>query len=140
MRNIIEEVNIGYSFDNIKKIVNTVADVLDISASVYVMPLKLKSLDDNGYAIKQGGKYILFVSPEILSKDRVNDFNIKLFIHELTHVQQMERGDLVYNSTYTKITWKGKKYDKITAHEDRPFEIEARRNERKYYKQIKELL
>ena len=35
MRNIVEEVNIGYNLINIKKIINAEAEVLDISATVY---------------------------------------------------------------------------------------------------------
>lgn len=132
-----EKINIGYNIPNIEKLVDKISKVIGLIVPVYVMPLKLKRLDENGYAVFQGGKYILFINPEILKKDKLTSFVIKLFIHELWHVKQMSEGRLSFNDNHTIATWEGKEYNSQIEHEFRPWEIEARRMESKYYKQVK---
>ena len=132
-----EKINIGYKIPNIEKLVDKISKVIGLIVPVYVMPLKLKRLDENGYAVSQGGKYILFINPEILKKDKLTSFVIKLFIHELWHVKQMSEGRLVFNDNHTIATWEGKEYNSQIEHGFRPWEIEARRMESKYYKQVK---
>ncbi|MEL7600547.1 MAG: hypothetical protein AAGU18_10690 [Proteiniphilum sp.] len=103
------------------------------------MPLKL-NFDENAYTVLQGGKYIIFVSPEILQKDRITYLVIRMFIHELWHVKQMLEGWLTFNKTQTIATWNDESYTVTTKHKYRPWELEARQAESKYYKQVKQKL
>ena len=137
--NIISNINIGYEIPNIKRLVNTVAHVLGIQNVVHVMPMKLK-FDGNAYAVKQGCEYIIFVNEKILSSDKISNFNIKMFIHEMWHIKQMMDGRLKFNYDNTKAIYNGVEYTNLMAHEDRPFEIEARKAEEIYFKQVKKLL
>ena len=131
-----EKINTGYNFPNIENLIKEISKEIGLITHVYVMPLRLKMFDENGYAVFQGGKYILFINPEILKKDKLTSFVIKLFIHELWHVKQMSEGRLSFNDNHTIATWEGKEYNSQIEHEFRPWEIEARRMESKYYKRI----
>lgn len=137
--NIIPPINIGFDIPNIKKLVNTVAHVLGIQNVVHVMPMKL-NFDGNAYAVKQGCEYIIFVNEKILRSDKINNFNIRMFIHEMFHIKQMMDGRLKFNYDNTKAIYDGVEYTNLMAHEDRPFEIEARKAEDIYFKQVKKLL
>lgn len=101
------------------------------------MPLRLKRLDESGYAVFNAGIGTVFINTDILVKDKITPFVIKLFIHELWHVKQMSEGRLSFNNNHTIATWEGKEYNSQIEHEFRPWEIEARRMESKYYKQVK---
>lgn len=136
---IIPNINIGFEIPNIKKLVNTVAYIFGIKESVNVMPLRLKALDEDGYAVKQGSMFTIFINKKYLKADKINNFTIRLITHEMWHIKQMIDGRLVFNEQHTKAIWEGVEYTNLTAHEDRPFEWEAREAERKYFKQIKEL-
>jgi hypothetical protein len=61
---------------------------------------------------------------------------INLFIHEVWHVRQMEDGRLINNDAYTVAIWEGVYYSMEMPHEKRPWEIEAKRMETVYFKQI----
>jgi hypothetical protein len=137
--NIISPIKIGFDIPNIKRIVNTVAHVLGIQNVVHVMPMKLH-FDASAYAVKQGCEYIIFVNEKILRSDKINSFNIKMFIHEMWHIKQMMDGRLKLNSDNTKAIYDGVEYTNLVAHENRPFEQEAREAENKYFKQVKKLL
>ena len=137
--NIIPNINIGYEIPNIKRLVNAVGHVLGIQNVVHVMPMKL-NFDGNAYAVKQGCEYIIFVNEKILRSDKINNFNIKMFIHEMWHIKQMMDGRLKFNYDNTKAIYDGVEYTNIVAHEDRPFESEARKAEGVYFKQVKELI
>ena len=137
--NIIPPVKIGFDIPNIKRIVNTIAHVLKIENAVHVMPMKL-NFDGNAYAVKQGCEYIIFVNEKILRSDKINNFNIKLLIHEMWHIKQMIDGRLKFNDDNTKAIYNGVEYTNLIAHEDRPFENEAREAEDKYFKQVKKLI
>ena len=137
--NIIPPVNIGFDIPNIKRIVNTVAHVLGIQNVVHVMPMKL-NFDGNAYAVKQGCEYIIFVNEKILRSDKINNFNIRMFIHEMFHIKQMMEGRLKFNYDNTKAIYDGVEYTNLIAHENRPFEAEARKAEDIYFKQVKKLL
>jgi hypothetical protein len=80
--NIIPPINIGFDIPNIKRLVNTIAHVLGIQNVVHIIPMKL-NFDDNAYAVKQGLEYVIFVNEKILRSDKINNFNIKMFIHEM---------------------------------------------------------
>src|SRR5690554_8231581 len=137
--NIIPPIKIGFDIPNIKKLVNTVAHVLGIQNVVHIMPMKL-NFDGSAYAVKQGCKYIIFVNEKILRSDKINNFNIKMFIHEMWHIKQMIEGRLKLNYDNTKAIYNGVEYTNLVAHENRPFEQEAREAENKYFKQVKKLL
>jgi hypothetical protein len=137
--NIIPPVNIGFDIPNIKRIVNTVAHVLGIQNVVHVMPMKL-NFDGNAYAVKQGCEYIIFVNEKILRSDKINDFNIRMFIHEMFHIKQMMDGRLKFNYDSTKAIYDGVEYTNLVEHSKRPFESEARKAEDIYFKQVKKLL
>lgn len=137
--NIVPSIKIGFDIPNIKRLVNTVAHVLGIQNVVHVMPMKL-NFDGNAYAVKQGCEYIIFVNEKILRSDKISNFNIRLFIHEMWHIKQMMDGRLKFNYDNTKAIYDGVEYTNIVAHGDRPFEQEAREAERIYFKQVKELI
>jgi hypothetical protein len=137
--NIISPIKIGFDIPNIKLIVNTIAHIFKIENVVHVMPMKL-NFDGNAYAVKQGCEYIIFVNEKILRSDKINNFNIKLFIHEMWHIKQMMDGRLKFNYDNTKAIYDGVEYTNIVAHEDRPFEQEARKAEEIYFKQVKKLI
>ena len=137
--NIIPPVNIGFDIPNIKRMVNTIAHVLGIQNVVHVMPMKL-NFDGNAYAVKQGCEYIIFVNEKILRSDKINDFNIRMFIHEMWHIKQMMEGRLKFNYDNTKAIYDGVEYTNLVEHSKRPFESEARKAEDIYFKQVKKLL
>ena len=137
--NIVPSIKIGFDIPNIKLIVNTIAHVLKIENVVHVMPMKL-NFDGNAYAVKQGSEYIIFVNEKILRSDKISNFNIRLFIHEMWHIKQMIDGRLKFNYDNTKAIYNGVEYTNIVAHGDRPFEQEARKAEGLYFKQVKELI
>ena len=137
--NIIPPINIGFDIPNIKRMVNTVAHVLGIQNVVHVMPMKL-NFDGNAYAVKQGCEYIIFVNEKILRSDKINDFNIRMFIHEMWHIKQMMEGRLKFNYDNTKAIYDGVEYTNLVEHSKRPFESEARKAEDIYFKQVKKLL
>ena len=137
--NIIPPINIGFDIPNIKRMVNTVAHVLGIQNVVHIMPMKL-NFDGNAYAVKQGCEYIIFVNEKILRSDKINNFNIRMFIHEMFHIKQMMEGRLKFNYDNTKAIYDGVEYTNLIAHENRPFEAEARKAEDIYFKQVKKLL
>lgn len=137
---MVSDLNIGFEFPNIKKLVNVICEILDINETIFILPLKLTKLDENGYVVRTNNKNLLYIRPKILEKDKMNNFNIKLFIHELTHIKQYIDGDLVMSDDNTKAYWKGEEFDNSTPHEDRPFEKEARMNETKLLKQVKNKL
>lgn len=135
-----EKINIGYKIPNIEKLVDKISKVIGLIVPVYVMPLKLKRLDENGYAVFNAGMGTVFINTDILAKDKITPFLIKLFIHELWHVKQMSEGRLSFNDNHTVATWEGKEYNSQIEHKFRPWEIEAREAEDKYFKQVKKLL
>lgn len=137
--NIIPPIKIGFDIPNIKKMVNTVAHVLGIQNVVHVMPMRL-NFDGNAYAVKQGCEYIIFVNEKILRSDKINDFNIRMFIHEMWHIKQMMEGRLKFNYDNTKAIYDGVEYTNLVEHSKRPFESEARKAEDIYFKQVKKLL
>ena len=137
--NIIPPIRIGFDIPNIKRLVNIVAHVLGIQNVVHVMPMKL-NFDGNAYAVKQGCEYIIFVNEKILRSDKINDFNIRMFIHEMWHIKQMMEGRLKFNYDNTKAIYDGVEYTNLVEHSKRPFESEARKAEDIYFKQVKKLI
>lgn len=140
MKNVVSNIDIGYSIPNLKRLVNAIADVFGIDEEIFIMPLRIKQFDENAYAVKQGEKYFIFANDSYLKKDKLTDFVIRMFIHEMWHIKQMIEGRLKFNLTQTVATWEGEEYTVYTQHDDREWEIEARAKEREFFKQIKTLL
>ena len=78
---------------------------------------------------KKNDRYIICLSSRFKKWDTVSTL-----FHELTHVLQFLSGKLSHNKKGDLI-WKGKKYDYLNC----PFEIQARKNERKLLKGFKKL-
>lgn len=131
---------ISYGAKNITKLCAIIQDVIGLKVDAYIIPKKDGFLDDYGYAVKEGNFYQVFVKPEILKSDKITNFVIRLFIHELWHLKQMSENHLTFNSNRTVAFWNGKEYTNDIAHGDREWEIEAKRMETKYFKQVKERL
>lgn len=139
MKNVVSNIDIGYNIPNLKRLVNIIADVFNIDAEIFIMPLRVKQFDENAYAVKQGEKYFIFVNDSYLEKDKLTDFVIRMFIHEMWHVKQMIDKRLSFNETHTKAYWEGNEYTSDISHDEREWEKEARQAEQKYFKQIKTL-
>jgi hypothetical protein len=90
----------------------------------------------------KGGKFYLHFNPNQSYK-----MIIKSLIHELTHVKQVSKGELLPNKDYTSILWKGKEYITVkdynklmkkspTDYTKLPWEVEANNNMRGLYTQF----
>ena len=130
----------GYYIPNIRKLADVIIKTLNISSLVFIMPLKIKTSNDIiGCAEKQNDGYTIFIDPDILKKDELSDFVISLVIHEIWHVKQMEDGRMILNTAHTVVRWEGMHYTMETiSHDNRLWEIEAKRMESKYLNCIKE--
>ena len=128
----------GYYIPNMSKLLDVVVNVLGVSSPVDIQPLKIKTLNAVGYTEKRKDKYTVFIDTNILKADELTDPVINLFIHEVWHVRQMEDGRLKNNDAYTVAIWEGVHYTMTMPHDQRPWEIDARRMEEKYLNQIKE--
>lgn len=129
----------GYYIPNIRKLTDVIIGMLDISAPVSIMPLRIKTPDEIGCAEKRGGEYIVYIDQNTLRNDELSDFAINLLIHELWHVKQMEDGRLLSNSAQTVAIWEGIHYPMtVIPHEKRPWEIEAKHRNSVYLEKVKE--
>lgn len=127
----------GYYIPNIIKLMGMIIKVLNIASEVSIRPLRIKTSNEIGYAEKQDSEYTIFIEPQFLKQDEVNDFVINLFIHELWHVKQMEDCRLLSNIVNTVAVWEGVYYSMEMPHEQRPWEIEAKKMEAEYLEQVK---
>ena len=75
-------------------------------------------------------KYALFVREDVCGLQYI-------ICHELIHLSQMERGDLIVNADYSEIVWKGEKYDNTLSYNDRGWEKEAFKLDNKLWKEYK---
>ena len=62
---------------------------------------------------------------------------INIICHEMIHLNQIERGDLVLTRDMKTVTWKGKEYDYKVPYMERPWEIEAVKNTPNIRKQMR---
>lgn len=124
---------------NLIRILNAAKSVLNINTDVNIAPMKVK-LDDTAYAYKTMDSYFIYINEDIFRKDKINNFNIRVIIHELYHIKQMIDGDLKFSDDHKVVYWKNIKYDKSYSYDERPFEVEARLAETKYFKQVKKLV
>ena len=143
---MIEKYIQGYYIPNISRLTEVVIKELGVSAEVDIRPLKMKTHNAIGYTEKYGNKYTndrgytIFIDPSILKADELTNSVICLLIHEIWHVKQMEDGRLINNDVYTVAIWEGVHYTMTMPHDQRPWEIEARKMEEKYFSHIKELI
>lgn len=140
MRNIVSNIDMGYSIPNLKKLVNTIANVFNIESEIFIIPLRVKKLDENSYVVPSINSFIIYVNEKYLREDKITNFVIRMFIHEMWHVKQMMEGRLKFNYDNTKAIFEGKEYTNLMAHGDRPFEVEARKAEDIYFKQVKKII
>ena len=124
---------------NLIRILNAAKSVLNINTDVNIAPMRVK-LDDTAYAYKVLDSYFIYINEDIFRKDKINNFNIRVIIHELYHIKQMIDGDLKFSDEHKVAYWKNIKYDKSYSYDERPFEVEARLAETKYFKQVKKLV
>ncbi len=139
MKNVVSNIDMGYFIPNLKKLVNVIAHVFNIESEIFIMPLRVKELDENAYVVSSINSFIIYVNELYLRKDKVSDFVIRMFIHEMWHVKQMVDKRLSFNDEHTKAYWNGKEYTSNLSHDEREWEKEARQAEQKYFKQIKTL-
>lgn len=70
-----------------------------------------------------------------IMKDCPDSMLPTIIAHEMVHVHQMFRGDLIFDYDNMIFTWKGKKYFKedldLMEYYDRPWEAEAKKLEKK---------
>jgi hypothetical protein len=140
MKNVVSNIEMGYSIPNLKRLVNTIAHIFNIESEIFIMPLRVKELDENAYVVPSVNSFIIYVNEKYLREDKITNFVIRMFIHEMWHIKQMIEGRLKFNLTQTVATWEGEEYTAYTHHDDRAWEIEARAKEREFFKQIKTLL
>ena len=139
MKNVVSNIDMGYSIPNLKKLVNTIANVFNIESEIFIMPLRVKELDENSYVVPSINSFIIYVNEKYLREDKITNFVIRMFIHEMWHVKQMAYKRLSFNDEHTKVYWNGKEYTSDISHDEREWENEARQAEQKYFKQIKTL-
>ena len=124
---------------NLIRILNAAKSVLNVNTDVNIAPMRVK-LDDTAYAYKALDSYFIYINEDIFRKDKINNFNIRMIIHELYHIKQMIDGDLKFSDDHKVVYWKNIKYDKSYSYDERPFEVEARLAETRYFKQVKKLV
>lgn len=139
MKNLVSNIDMGYSIPNLKKLVNTIAHVFNIESEIFIMPLRVKELDENSYVVTSINSFIIYVNEKYLREDKITNFVIRMFIHEMWHVKQMVDKRLSFNDEHTKAYWQGNEYTSDLSHDEREWEKEARQSEQKYFKQVKQL-
>lgn len=127
-----------YPATHIIKLVEKITELLGISDLIYLAPLRVKVIDKNAYVVKVSDGYVIFISHKHLKEDKITPFIIRMLIHEIWHIKQMNEGRLVI--TDSLFTWQGKDYPNNTQIEFRKWESEARQAELIYYKTIKNKL
>ena len=139
MKNVVSNIDMDYSIPNLKRLVNVIAHIFSIESEIFIMPLRMKELDENSYVVSSINSFIIYVNELYLRKDKVSDFVIRMIIHEMWHVKQMIDKLLSFNQEHTKAYWNGNEYTSDLSHDEREWEKEARQAEQKYFKQIKTL-
>jgi hypothetical protein len=139
VKNVVSNIDMGYSIPNLKRLVNVIAHIFSIESEIFIMPLRMKELDENSYVVSSINSFIIYVNELYLRKDKVSDFVIRMIIHEMWHVKQMIDKLLSFNQEHTKAYWNGNEYTSDLSHDEREWEKEARQAEQKYFKQIKTL-
>ena len=139
MKNVVSNIDMGYSIPNLKRLVNVIAHIFNIESEIFIMPLRVKELDENAYVVSSINSFIIYVNEKYLHEDKITNFVIRMFIHEMWHVKQMIDKRLSFNDEHTKAYWNGNEYTSDLSHDEREWENEARQAEQKYFKQVKQL-
>jgi len=139
VKNVVSNIDMGYFIPNLKKLVNVVAYIFKIESEIFIMPLRIKQLDENSYVVPSINSFIIYVNEKYLREDKITNFVIRMFIHEMWHVKQMADKRLSFNDVHTKAYWNGNEYTSDLSHDEREWEKEARQAEQKYFKQVKQL-
>ena len=139
MKNVVSNIDNGYNIPNLKMLVNVIAGVFDIDEEIFIMPLRIKQFDENAYVAPFLNSFIIYVNEKYLREDKITNFVIRMFIHEMWHVKQMIDKRLSFNDTHTKAYWNGKEYTSELSHDEREWEKDARQAKQKYLKQVKQL-
>jgi hypothetical protein len=139
MKKVVSGIDMGYSIPNLKRLVNVIAHIFSIESEIFIMPLRIKQLDENSYVVPSINSFIIYVNEKYLREDKITNFVIRMFIHEMWHVKQMIDKRLLFNSEHTKAYWNGNEYTSDLSHDDREWEKEARQAEQKYFKRVKQL-
>ncbi len=66
MRNIVSNIDMGYSIPNLKKLANTIAHIFNIESEIFIMPLRVKELDENAYVVSSINSFIIYVNEKYL--------------------------------------------------------------------------
>tara|TARA_R110000772_G_scaffold55472_15_gene126602 strand:+ start:1088 stop:1495 length:408 start_codon:yes stop_codon:yes gene_type:complete len=115
---------------SIERSAKLLAGHLKIDEDVNIMFMEHESTDKYGFAAEiLGTKYIC------LFKGCPDEELNRVISHEMIHVHQMVRGDLVFDHDNMIFTWKGDKYNRkrldTMSYYDRPWEDEAKKLEKK---------
>jgi hypothetical protein len=129
----------------VNSVVSFIKDKFGINPKIIVKKKEKKgligdiSLSDTSV---KGGKFYLHYNP-----NQSYTMIIQSLIHELTHVKQVSKGELLPNKDYTSILWKGKEYIAVkdynklmkkspTDYMKLPWEVEANSNMTSLYPQF----
>lgn len=125
----------GLEIPGLIMVANACASVLKVRSNVCILPMKFLH-DDKAFVTRDTLSFKLHLSKSIIEKDEANKETARLFIHELTHVKQMEDGELILADHGNIVIWRGKKYNPQMDYNIRPWEKDARRAESKYIKEV----
>ena len=107
----------------------TIANELGIKESVTIRFMDHESPDIYGFAANISGSHYICVFNHC-----PDDKIAEVISHEMIHVWQSDRGDLVHDYENETFYWQGDKYDvdrlKSMAYYDRPWEAEAKKLEK----------
>lgn len=123
-----------YEVVNLINAVNEVLNLEGVTIFVKRMPeTKLQKgyiiTSDNKYgSVIQANKKVYFL---MLRDNLETSFINKVIIHELSHIIQMENGDLIMNHNSNIVIWKGIEYNiNKVKHNFQKWEIDAREKEK----------
>lgn len=124
IKNIVRKVKLNYNIDNFVALVNISAHLLDISndISVYIMPMN-KNLDKDYHAFihkVNDFMYIIYIKENTLKKNKINNFNIHMILHEMGHLLQYNDKRLIMSEDNKSVIWEGIKYDNNYPYNERP--------------------
>ena len=113
----------------LRKSTEALAKYLGIDCDVTVRKLTHEATEAYGFAAE-----ILGMPTVCIMADCPEEIQSKVIAHEMIHIHQMVRGDLVFDYNNMLFHWKGKTFDKTQLDEmeynDRPWEAEAKQLEK----------
>ena len=119
-------------FKNPKKLsksVEAIAKQLGLECDISLIKTKHKATESYGFTAKILGKPTICIMA-----DCPNEITHEVIAHEMVHVHQMQRGDLVFDYDNMLFHWKGQIYDaeklESIEYNERPWEAEAKKLEK----------